>query len=156
MAPRAWRRGRIDRDEVTRRLYTVAEELSLDPELYHRYPHQLSGGQRQRFALARSLVVEPRLLICDEVVSALDVSVQGTVLNLIKRSISRHDMGLMFVAHGLPAVAFISDELIVMRRGEVVEKGSVARIVADAQHEYTRELLAAYAEPEDETAGSAR
>lgn len=140
--------GVTDRAEVRRRLHQVAEELILDPAMYDRYPGQLSGGQRQRFALARSLVVEPRLLICDEVVSALDVSVQGRVLNLIKRSVERHAMGLMFVAHGLPAVAFISSELLVMRHGAVVERGLVERVLDAPEHQYTAELLAAYAEPD--------
>lgn len=139
--------GVTDKETVRQRLHDVAIELSLDPAMYDRYPSQLSGGQRQRFSIARSLVVEPRLLICDEVVSALDVSVQGRVLNLLKRSVARHEMGLIFVAHGLPAVAFISDELIVMRHGAVVERGAVDRILAGAAHPYTAELLAAYSEP---------
>ena len=139
-------RGVSDRGEVRERLDAIAHDLSLDPALYSRYPHQVSGGQRQRFALARSLVVEPRLLICDEVVSALDVSVQGAVLNLIKRHVTRHHMGLVFVAHGLPAVTFISSELLVMRHGEVVERGAVDRVVDEPEHAYTRELLDAYAD----------
>ncbi len=144
--PLRYLHGVTDRREARARLNEIAEELSLDPSLYDRYPHQVSGGQRQRFALARSLVVEPRLLICDEVVSALDVSVQGAVLNLIKRYVHRHSMGLMFVAHGLPAVTFISSELIVMRGGEVVERGSVAELVERPRHPYTQELMAAYGE----------
>ncbi|MCH6470181.1 ABC transporter ATP-binding protein [Sinomonas terrae] len=137
-------RGVRGRQEIRERLDAIADDLSLDPTLFSRYPHQVSGGQRQRFALARSLVVEPRLLICDEVVSALDVSVQGAVLNLIKRHVARHRMGLMFVAHGLPAVTFISSELLVMRNGEVVERGAVDQVVNEPQHPYTRELLDAY------------
>lgn len=139
-------RGVTDRREVRERLDAIADDLSLDPALYSRHPHQVSGGQRQRFALARSLVVEPRLLICDEVVSALDVSVQGAVLNLIKSHVTRHRMGLVFVAHGLPAVTFISSELLVMRHGVVVERGAVGRVVDAPQHAYTRELLDAYAD----------
>ena len=138
-------RGITGEHAIRERLDAIADELSLDPSLYRRLPHQVSGGQRQRFALARSLVVEPRLLICDEVVSALDVSVQGAVLNLIKRYVAQHRMGLMFVAHGLPAVTFISSELMVMRRGEVVEGGAVGDVVTDPRHPYTRELLTAYA-----------
>lgn len=144
--PLRYLRGITEPREVRARLDAIAEELSLDPSMYDRYPHQVSGGQRQRFALARSLVVEPRLLICDEVVSALDVSVQGAVLNLIKRYVSRHSMGLMFVAHGLPAVTFISSELMVMRHGEVVERGEVATLVEQPRHPYTKELMSAYAD----------
>lgn len=140
-------RGVTERDEIRSRLLEVAAELGLDPAMYERFPHQLSGGQRQRFALARSLIVEPRLLICDEVVSALDVSVQGAVLNLIKRSIAKHRMGLMFVSHGLPATAYISSDLLVMNKGEVVESGPVPRLVESPSHPYTRELMETYAEP---------
>lgn len=143
--PLRFLRGVTDEREVRARLDSIAEELGLDPALYDRLPHQVSGGQRQRFSLARSLVVEPRLLICDEVVSALDVSVQGAVLNLIKRHVSRHNMALMFVAHGLPAVAFISEELMVMQGGEVVEHGPVGDLVEHPQHPYTQELMSAYA-----------
>lgn len=142
--PLRFLRGITDRDDVRDRLEAIAEELALDPALYNRFPHQVSGGQRQRFALARSLVVEPRLLLCDEVVSALDVSVQGTVLNLIKGFVRRHRMGLMFVAHGLPAVTFISRELLVMKRGEVVEAGPVRDLAEHPQHPYTQELMSAY------------
>jgi len=147
-APLRFLWGITDPAQLRTRLHAIAEELSLDPRLYDRHPHQVSGGQRQRFALARSLVVEPRLLICDEVVSALDVSVQGTVLNLIKSHITRHGMGLLFVAHGLPAVAFISSELLVMKEGAVVETGPVGRIVSAPEHPYTRELLSAHAGPD--------
>lgn len=146
--------GITDKSEVNSRLEEMASEFSLDPAMFDRYPAQLSGGQRQRFALARSLVAAPRLLICDEVVSALDVSVQGRVLNLIRRSVERHGMGLIFVAHGLPAVAFISSELLVMRQGAVVEHGEVGHVLEKPEHPYTAELLGAYAEPTPEEAAS--
>ncbi len=148
--------GVTDPHEVRSRLRRIADELALDPAMFGRRPHQLSGGQRQRFSLARALVVEPRLLICDEVVSALDVSVQGTVLNLIKSYVSRHGMGLVFVAHGLPAVSFISSELIVMKRGAVVERGNVAEVLAAPSHPYTRELLSAYSGPDPVSLEAAR
>lgn len=140
-------RGVRDRQETDRQLEAIAHELGLDPEMYSRRPHQLSGGQRQRFALARCLVVQPKLLICDEVASALDVSVQGAVLNLIKRSAATHRIGLMFVSHGLPATAFISSELLVMNQGHMVEYGPVSQVIENPEHEYTRELLAAYSGP---------
>ncbi len=146
-------RGVRSEREIRSRLDAIADELSLDPALYSRQPHQVSGGQRQRFALARSLVVEPQLLICDEVVSALDVSVQGAVLNLIKRHVAEHHMGLIFVAHGLPAVTFISSNLMVMRQGEVVERGTVADVVTRPRHPYTQELLAAYASSSQKEGG---
>ncbi|MCU1527958.1 MAG: Oligopeptide transport ATP-binding protein OppF [Frondihabitans sp.] len=129
---------------ATDRLDEIASALRLDPAFYSRLPSAVSGGQRQRFALARALVVRPRILLCDEVVSALDVSVQGAVLNLIKDYVHEHDIGLAFVSHGLPATAFISDELVIMRNGHVVERGTTESIVLHAKDDYTRSLLAAY------------
>ncbi|WP_432561724.1 ABC transporter ATP-binding protein [Kineococcus sp. SYSU DK003] len=126
------------------RMAEVAAELRLNPDFYERRPAQVSGGQRQRFALARALVVRPRILLCDEVVSALDVSVQGAVLNLVKEYVEEHDIGLAFVSHGLPATAFIADELMIMRHGQVVERGRTGQVVTDPQAAYTRDLLDAY------------
>ncbi|MCI1673680.1 MAG: dipeptide/oligopeptide/nickel ABC transporter ATP-binding protein [Bifidobacterium tibiigranuli] len=143
-APLRFLCGITDEAEVNARLSSLAEDLGLDPEIYDRYPQQVSGGQRQRIALARSLIVEPEILLCDEVASALDVSVQGQVLNLLKRYMDRHDMGLLFVSHGLPATAFICDELLVMKRGEVVERNATSDFVRAQQHEYSRQLVTAY------------
>ncbi len=118
--------------------------LSLAVPLADRHPNEVSGGQRQRFALARAMIVRPRILVCDEVVSALDVSVQGSVLNLLKRYSIEHRAALAFVSHGLPATAFLCDELVVMRSGRIVEQGSTEQVVRRPQHEYTRRLLAAH------------
>ncbi|HEY1701569.1 MAG TPA: ATP-binding cassette domain-containing protein [Trebonia sp.] len=118
--------------------------LRLDPAFLDRYPSQLSGGQRQRFALARALVVRPRVLFCDEVVSALDVSVQGAVLNMIRDYCETYHVGLAFVSHGLPATAFIASALIVMRGGAVVESGPTQEVISRPRHPYTRSLLDAY------------
>jgi ABC-type oligopeptide transport system ATPase subunit len=123
---------------------TTLEALSLDPALAARRPHQVSGGQRQRFAIARALVVGPRLVVCDEAVSALDVSVQGSVLNLLKEHCEERGAGLVFVSHGLPATAFLADELVVMHRGAIVERGPTGRLLAAAEHPYTRSLVEAY------------
>lgn len=136
--------GLREKSRVDAKLEEVAAELDLDPRFYDRYPHQLSGGQRQRFSLARGLVVAPRILLCDEVVSALDVSVQGQVLNLIKKYVKENNTGLVFVSHGLPATAFISSELLVMQRGKVVEQNSVAPMLSEPQHPYTQQLFEAY------------
>ncbi|GAA1855142.1 ABC transporter ATP-binding protein [Pseudonocardia ailaonensis] len=118
--------------------------LSLDPALASRKPHQVSGGQRQRFSIARALVVRPRIIVCDEAVSALDVSVQGSVLNLLKEHCEAHDAGLVFVSHGLPATAFIADELIVMYQGKIVEHGPTGQVLFASRHPYTRSLVDAY------------
>ncbi|HEY0814750.1 MAG TPA: ATP-binding cassette domain-containing protein [Pseudonocardia sp.] len=120
------------------------EALSLDAALAERKPHQVSGGQRQRFAIARALVVEPRIIVCDEAVSALDVSVQGSVLNLLKEHCERRGAGLVFVSHGLPATAFLVDELLVMYQGAIVERGSTAQVLFAGRHAYTRALVDAY------------
>jgi ABC-type glutathione transport system ATPase component len=134
----------VQGEEAEEELRDVLGLLKLNYALLDRYPSQLSGGQRQRFSLARALVVRPRILLCDEVVSALDVSVQGAVLNTIRAYCERHHVGLGFVSHGLPATAFISRSLIVMCNGEVVESGRTEDVIERPQHPYTRSLLDAY------------
>jgi ABC-type oligopeptide transport system ATPase subunit len=135
--------GRRAADE---RVDEVLEEMGLPVAYADRRPDQVSGGQRQRFAIARGLIVRPRLLVCDEVVSALDVSVQGSILNLLKRYCADHEAGLLFVSHGLPATAFLSDELVVMFKGKVVDRGTTEEILGGgACHPYTEQLLAAVA-----------
>ncbi|MCR1785847.1 ATP-binding cassette domain-containing protein [Nocardioides carbamazepini] len=118
--------------------------LGLSPDLLDRRPHELSGGQRQRCSLARAMVVQPRLIVCDEVVSALDVSVQGQVLNLIKDYCERTGAALAFVSHGLPATAFVAEELVVMRHGRIVERGTCDEVLTAPAHPYTRQLVAAF------------
>lgn len=122
----------------------IAHELGIRPELLDRFPGQVSGGQRQRMSIVRALVARPSLLVCDEAVSALDVSVQGAVLNLIKTYCQHHGAGLLFVSHGLPATAFITRELLVMYRGHLVETGATSDVLEKPKHEYTRSLVAAY------------
>jgi ABC-type glutathione transport system ATPase component len=134
----------LSKSDANRRVDELCEQMGLSPDVADRYPSQISGGQRQRLALARALIVGPRVLVCDEVVSALDVSVQGAILNLIKQTCAELDCGLVFVSHGLPATAFIADEIIVMYRGEIVERGASRQIVNDPRHPYTASLISAY------------
>lgn len=149
----------MDRKKADDRVHETLDSLSLNIELAERYPSEVSGGQRQRFSIARALVVRPRLLLCDEVVSALDVSVQGGILNMLSEYRADANCGLVFVSHGLPATAFIADELMVMRGGKVVERGTTDDVVENPKDPYTVQLLDAYRgveELEEFTAGVAR
>lgn len=134
----------LNRTEATGDAEKTLEGLGLSQGLGDRYPSEVSGGQRQRFAIARALVVRPQFLVCDEVVSALDVSIQGTILNLIKEYCEDSRAGLIFVSHGLPATAFVAKSLMVMYQGVVVESGLTDDVIERPQHPYTRRLLSAY------------
>ena len=131
-------RGRAARRSEVRRLL---ELVALDPDRAEYLPSSLSGGQRQRVALARALAGDPKVLIADEVTSALDVSVQGAVLNLIRRLHRELGLSMLFISHNLAVVRFVSDYIAVMYLGRVVEFGLTATVLADPQHPYTRSLL---------------
>ena len=143
-APRMHGISRADADERTQRLL---REVGLNPTQYmRRYPHELSGGQRQRVNIARALALQPKLLILDESVSALDKSIEAQVLNLLVELKGKFDLTYMFISHDLNVVEFISDHVMVMYLGKVVETGPVEEIYRNARHPYTRALLEIEAE----------
>jgi ABC-type glutathione transport system ATPase component len=115
--------------------------VGLIPAMMHRYPHEFSGGQRQRIAIARSLIIDPSFVIADEITSALDVSVQAQILDLLAEIKDSLGLTMMFISHNLAVVQRVSDDVVVLYQGEVVEAGPVERIYADPQHWYTRVLL---------------
>ncbi len=117
--------------------------VELKPDLARRYPHEFSGGQRQRIGIARALAVEPDFIVCDEAVSALDVSVQAQVVNLLQDLQEQLGLTYLFIAHDLAVVEHISDSVLVMHRGEIVETASASEIYENPQHPYTRRLLEA-------------
>jgi peptide/nickel transport system ATP-binding protein len=125
------------------RVVALLEEVGLASEHLSRYPHQFSGGQRQRICVARALTIEPKFIVCDECVSAMDVSVQAQVLNLLKSLQESRGLTYLFISHDLGVVKFMSDEISVMQHGTVVETGTVDAIYQNPQTEYTRQLIEA-------------
>ncbi|MHB2248193.1 ABC transporter ATP-binding protein [Pseudomonas fitomaticsae] len=121
----------------------VLKEVGLDPETRHRYPHEFSGGQRQRIAIARALVLKPDLILLDEPTSALDRTVQKQIVALLRRLQEEHGLTYLFISHDLAVVRALAHDLIVMKDGEVLERGETAALFHSASHPYTRELLAA-------------
>ena len=131
-----------DRTEARERIAETLELVGMDPDAMKRYPHEFSGGQRQRIGIARVMIVKPKLVIADEAVSALDVSIQAQVLNLIKKLQRESGVSMLFISHDLGVVRYISDRIAVMHRGKIVEIGERNRIFECPRHEYTRRLLA--------------
>jgi oligopeptide transport system ATP-binding protein len=130
------------------RVRDLLETVGFNPDFTNRYPHEFSGGQRQRIGIARALALNPRLIVCDEPVSALDVSIQAQILNLLKDL--QRDLGLayLFVAHDLAVVRAMSDRIAVMNKGVLVETGDANEVYRNPQQDYTRALLAAVPVPD--------
>ena len=132
-----------NREDRRDRVVSLLEEVGLGSEFLLRYPHEFSGGQRQRISVARALAVEPEFVVCDECVSAMDVSVQAQVLNLLRELQDKRKLTYLFISHDLSVVKFMSDEIAVMRQGRIEEFGSANEVYENPQSDYTRELLEA-------------
>lgn len=141
-------RGGMSSKEIRERVEETLRLVGLRPEYLSRYPHEFSGGQRQRIGIARALIVNPELIIADEPVSALDVSVQAQVINLLKELCEKLSLTVLFVAHDLSVVKYLSDRIAVMRNGKILEQASSDELFAYPLHPYTKSLLSAIPLPD--------
>jgi oligopeptide transport system ATP-binding protein len=137
-----------DRARRRKTVEELLEVVGFNPDFVNRYPHEFSGGQRQRIGIARALALNPRLIVCDEPVSALDVSIQAQILNLLKDLQGEFGLNYLFVAHDLAVVRTMSDDIAVMNKGKIVEVGPAERVYTQPQDEYTKALLAAVPVPD--------
>jgi peptide/nickel transport system ATP-binding protein len=142
--------GRGDRPERRRRVLDIVSRVGLSAEALDRYPHEFSGGQRQRIGIARALVLEPELIICDEPVSALDLSIQAQILNLLVDLKRNLGLSYLFISHDLSVVRYFADRVLVMYLGRIVESAGHAALWREPRHPYTRALLAAAPWPDPE------
>ncbi len=132
----------MTKEQKRERVGELLETVGLDKSHMNRFPHEFSGGQRQRIGIARALAVEPEFIICDEPVSALDVSVQAQIINLLEKLRKDFNLTLLFVAHDIAVVEYLSDRIMVMTRGKIVEQGPALEVCEHPKHPYTKNLIA--------------
>jgi len=142
------RQGVATGKELRRQVHELLERVGLSSEHFNRYPHEFSGGQRQRIGIARALSLKPKLVICDEPVSALDVSIQAQIVNLLDDLQDEFGLAYLFVAHDIGIVRHISDRIAVMNEGKIVEQGTADQVCETPKDEYTKKLLAAVPIPD--------
>ncbi|MEC2056330.1 dipeptide ABC transporter ATP-binding protein [Peribacillus psychrosaccharolyticus] len=147
---------KISRKEAVEKVDDILKIVGLTPSHKSRYPHEFSGGQRQRIGIARAIILNPKLIVCDEPVSALDVSIQAQILNLLKDLQKEFQLTYIFIGHGLGAVKYISDRIAVMYLGRIVELGTTEEIFKSPRHPYTQILLNAYPIPNPHLRGRER
>ena len=141
----------MSKREIEAAVDRIAEQVGLNKAYLRRYPHAFSGGQRQRIGIARSLILQPKVIVCDEAVSALDVSIQAQIINLLEDLQKEYDLTYLFISHALSVVRHISDRVMVMYLGRMVEFGETDELFANPLHPYTRALLSAAPKPDPDT-----
>jgi oligopeptide transport system ATP-binding protein len=142
----------LNREQRRQRVMEIMEAVGLQPEMINRYPHEFSGGQAQRIGIARALITEPKLIVCDEPVSALDVSIQAQILNLLSELKDQFGLTLIFISHNLSVVRHVSDRILVLYLGRMVELATGDELYLDAKHPYTKALLTAVPIPDPKRA----
>ena len=138
----------VPKEQVTEYVLDIMKKCGLQPHYYDRYPHEFSGGQRQRICIARALAVKPKLVVCDEPVSALDVSIQAQIINLLKELQIKDNLTYIFISHDLSVVKYITDQIMVMYLGNVMEYGETDEIFDNPLHPYTKALFSAVPAPD--------